>query len=731
MENFMLHDTRKSTESPALETDNTLAPRAINKLEEENRELKRRLQSEEQFNDMMLSFIREEHSGAAKQDSALLGNYAKFFQADFCALYSYDHLQKMYEENCAWSRENKIGANTFENPEFDPLSYHWAFSEVKSGKIFTFKRSMLESLQHLSKGADPSAKAWLESKINDCPEYHLCKMRGWSFFTLVPCIYNDDVLSVVLLGFQGGNRSALIDNEGRMLSAASFLTRAILQIKPETNVPAHNPEILKAFENIEYAVVLTDPEGRISLVNPAFFRLLGVEEYDIFRLSFDGVIKLYANESGKALQSPFEDLKKLASGKDNSASFFTINHANEERNLNITCTAVWDTEHDISGYLIIIQDVTQKQKDDMEKIKTYKLEAVSSLSAGLAHDFNNILTAILANISLAMDDLPENSELYGLLKAAEDSTNKGKLITDHLLTFANGRAAKPTESETKALLVQIVDEVLAKTQINVHYQFEQFLPPINIPADAFSKAIKNILYNSMQAMSPDGNLTIRGIVQTNDVLLHIIDDGEGIESHNLPHVFIPYWTTREGSSGLGLTAVYSILKKYNAKIEISSVYGRGTDVKLLIPIAVHQDSPPVIEEVANTETKNIIILMDDSPFRKAMIDALRRMSYNLLPCANPEDMMSIFEDHRLKGDPINTVVIDYDFVSSDCMQSYVEKLQSSIPLPKLMALLSKIGPEDIKTYRKSGFAEIIAKPYHLSEVPNLTGRYFSLKTPKN
>ncbi|MDZ4121562.1 MAG: hypothetical protein U1C33_04035, partial [Candidatus Cloacimonadaceae bacterium] len=116
------------------------------RLEKENKELKLLLESEQQFNDMMLSFMREEHSGGVKNIKAMVGLFADFCQADFCALYSYNTIQRSFNQIERWYKKdeaNDSGSNSF---RFDPQKYRWAYQRVKSGKICSFKKSMLAEL---------------------------------------------------------------------------------------------------------------------------------------------------------------------------------------------------------------------------------------------------------------------------------------------------------------------------------------------------------------------------------------------------------------------------------------------------------------------------------------------------------------------------------------------------------------------------------------------------------
>gem|GEM_PF-6047392 len=114
---------------------------------------------------------------------------------------------------------------------------------------------------------------------------------------------------------------------------------------------------------------------------------------------------------------------------------------------------------------------------------------------------------------------------------------------------------------------------------------------------------------------------------------------------------------------------------------------------------------------------NIAKYTDDKTTTKKTSE---RFYFNL----NREDLLTIFEQQRLKGDPIKTVIIDFDSFSWENLGEIIQRLQSSIPQPALVAFRSIINPDDIRLYKKNGFANVIAKPFHLSEVSQLIERYF-------
>jgi len=572
------------------------------RLEAENRELKQKLLTEQKFNDMMFTFIRAEHSRSKVNEAELLKAFADFLGSEFCAIYTPNGQIGYYDLYSFWSATAGLNPQERGLANINPERFEWSATRALAGKLAIFERSMLDKILRANIGLDKNSRDWLDSKVNECMEYKLCKDNNWSYLLSIPCIYEDSVQCIILIGLKPLEPSPLQLNEGRLLSAGSFLTRAM-------RIHSRPPVV---------------------------------------------------------------------------------------------------------------------QEDEKDRIKAIKLEAVSSLSAGLAHDFNNILTAILANISLALDELPEGNELKDILKAAEDSTLKGKVLTDHLLTFANGRPPEPSDSEMVTMLKTHVGKALQGSDVTSQYDIPADLPAMNISSEALGKVIFNLVQNALEAMGEEGILNLSACSDGTEICIKLTDTGEGIDPSNLSKIYDPYWTTRKEKRGLGLTIVSSILKKYHGKIRISSQIGKGTEVEIRIP---SMDSTANLSKNYQIQSipaeSNKLLLMDENAFQKALVEALQRKNLNVIETSDYKAIYQLYNEARIKSNPLTNIIIDFDFYDWEQVQPAIDQILSSIPTPILIALKTKITPDDIKFFRKAGFSEIFGKPFHIGELNNLLSKFIS------
>jgi len=211
------------------------------------------------------------------------------------------------------------------------------------------------------------------------------------------------------------------------------------------------------------------------------------------------------------------------------------------------------------------------------------------LAAGIAHEIRNPLTSINILIHSLTENLPSGNSDREDLKVIEEEINRINEIVDQFLRFA--RPAPPLLE--KAEIVPIFEETLQllrpqieKHRIIVRKEFQVF-PPISMDREQMKQVILNLLLNAVQAMPKSGHLTLRGQVSENDrwIILFIQDSGIGIPSEDMNKLFDPFFSTKEGGVGLGLSIAHRIIDQHHGKIEVESAPGKGTLLTVWLPIS--------------------------------------------------------------------------------------------------------------------------------------------------
>jgi len=240
-----------------------------------------------------------------------------------------------------------------------------------------------------------------------------------------------------------------------------------------------------------------------------------------------------------------------------------------------------------------MEEKIQKTSSDLSKteaqlIRSEKLAALGQLAAGIAHEIRNPLTSINILIHSLTENLPTQDSRWEDLKVIEEEILRINEIVDQFLRFA--KPAPPLL--VKAEIVSIVEETLQllrpqieKQRILVQKEFQP-LPPILMDREQMKQVILNLLLNGVQAMPKGGHLSLKGHIPEGDhwIKLSIQDSGIGIPPEDIGRLFDPFFSTKEGGVGLGLSIAHRIIDQHRGKIEVESALGKGTLFTVWLPI---------------------------------------------------------------------------------------------------------------------------------------------------
>ena len=252
----------------------------------------------------------------------------------------------------------------------------------------------------------------------------------------------------------------------------------------------------------------------------------------------------------------------------------------------------------------VTRDVTENEYLQNELIKAQKLESISVLAGGIAHNFNNVLTGVIGYISYAKKHLEDTNKVLQILESAEKSSYRAAGLARQLLTFSQGGLPirKPVSVDT--LVEESVSLFLSGSNVKgtIACTSKQI---INVDSQQINQAFNNIVLNALHAMPDGGTLAVQvdsitliennrySLLPGNYVKIVFEDSGCGIGKEDLIKVYDPYFTTKNNGTGLGLSTTHSIISKHGGHIGIASEIGKGTTVSVMLPSSpekvVHED----------------------------------------------------------------------------------------------------------------------------------------------
>lgn len=433
-----------------------------------------------------------------------------------------------------------------------------------------------------------------------------------------------------------------------------------------------------------------------------------------------------------------EDLDSFTKLKKGRVQKVTKNISAEYRILNKNGEYQWFYQRQIPKidkfgrveyYDSIILDINEKKLLELNLLHSQRMEIVGQMASQVAHDFNNQLTTVLGQITLAMENINPNSQAYSRLLLAEKATLACGEMSKNLLSFGKHKEPKKSSINIVELLEDTIN--LAKNIIPSNIKFTQSinLNIDNIKGDQteIQQVIMNLIVNSKDAIKSSGKINIKAnkLIDPKQVSCNMLnfkknieyveiqlsDTGCGIPEDKLPFIFDPYFSTKDSShSGLGLSSVYSIIKSHDGFIDVKSKEDAGTTVTIYLPVCFEQNENNQVNEIRNTKARRLNILLADD--EKMLLDmtksALNSSKHNVIIAKNGKEAVELFEKNK---NLIDLAILDYTmpFLNGREVIKQIKKMNPHLPI----ILSSGLNNFALK---KTDNVEFLAKPYRISEL---------------
>jgi len=343
-------------------------------------------------------------------------------------------------------------------------------------------------------------------------------------------------------------------------------------------------------ENSINPVQITDINGKMIYVNPAFMKASGFKKEELIgknpRIFGSGKLpkkfwdKMWQTiSSGKAWFGEIEDRKK------DGEPFYT----------QLLISPIFDKEENVTGYFGIHRDLSEKRTLEKQLIHTQKMESIGTLAAGIAHEVGNPLASISALVQVARRSTedPFIREKLDLVKS--QVTRISKIIRD-LVDFS-----RPSDFELQRVNInECLKEAVEITKVGTKSKDIQYnvklsdeVPNLPLVADQLEQVFVNILLNAVDALNEvkdnrEKSITIESALSEDESIITFTDSGSGITEENLNKIFEPFFTTKSSGrgTGLGLWVSYGIIKSFQGNLEVKSKIGQGTTFTIKLPIEI-------------------------------------------------------------------------------------------------------------------------------------------------
>ena len=388
----------------------------------------------------------------------------------------------------------------------------------------------------------------------------------------------------------------------------------------------------------------------------------------------------------------------------------------------------------IIGTLI---DITERRRLERENLKAQKLASLGILAAGIAHEYNNALTAINGNIGLAKMYAKAGSEMADILSEAEKAAQKAERLTQELRIFSKGGVLFKKAAAVSDLITGIVEEK-ADSRIRYAFDVSPDIWPIEADETQFRQAVSNIIENARESM-PEGG-TIRIAAENIDnapallpairsgryVRFSISDQGSGIATTHMEKIFEPFFTTKEQSSGLGLTTASSIIEGHDGYITVESSPDSGTVFHIYMPAAPEAGGEAAGGKQVSLGSRRILVMDDEEMVRTVAERMLNQCGCSATFAGDGKEMLERYREALAAGRPFDAVIVDLLISSGMGGREAIAELLRLDPHAKAIVSSGYSDDPIMEHYRDFGFQGVLPKPYLIPSLMRVLSDVLSL-----
>jgi len=486
-------------------------------------------------------------------------------------------------------------------------------------------------------------------------------------------------------------------------------------------------------------IMLTiDKNETVTLINRKGCEVFGLKEGEIIGLNwFETFVP--PSERAKTLNV----FKELIAGKGTETEYYEgkiLNRSGEERIIAWHNTVLRDSKGDVLGTLSSGEDVTERKRAEEEKkklaaqlLQSSKMESIAILSGGIAHDYNNLMSIVMGNLSMAQEEAEPGSDLADFLNGANMASRKVRDLTHELMSLSRGGAPVKELGSIDESLKTALDIMPADSGISLNESVSQDL--WQVPRDPYKigAVFRNVVTNAVEAMPEGGTLTITAenlriedkeqypglpLNPSNYVQISFQDQGVGIQQEHLDKIFDPYFSTKEmgvqKGMGLGLATAYAIVKSHGGHIQIDSSPGAGTTVNIYLPAesqTVEIDLETSSPDESALPMKWVLVMDDEEMLRKLARQMLERMGYSVETVKDGVEAIETYQKQKDSDTPFDAVILDLTIKGGMGGEQTIRELLKIDPDVKAIVSSGYFNDPVMSDFEKYGFMGALSKPY--------------------
>jgi len=463
------------------------------------------------------------------------------------------------------------------------------------------------------------------------------------------------------------HNAPFINEAGEATGACSIIRDITVERATQSALRNSERTQREILDSMVEAVIVTDETGAILSANSAGEKMLGYGPNELIGQQINLLLKDQTEEKLSHNMQRYLDTRDLT----HIGMGIEVNITCKNKNTFPTVLAVAElskTDDDKRRFISSFRDLSDFKKQEEQLRRSQKMDALGKLTGGIAHDFNNMLGIVTGYADLLGIALSNEEKLVQYANEIHRAGERGAKLTRKLLSFSQQTVVHADSLDINALITnqQHMLETSLTPRINLVHELAENIWPVCLDSADFEDAIINICINAMHAIEANGQVTIRtenvplrsvnaqqkNLPSGDYVLLSITDTGKGMDEATKQRIFDPFFTTKgEQGTGLGLSQVYGFIERSKGAIDVSSMPGRGTQLRMYFPRdkahskMEESDKLPTPKNLDGKET--ILVVEDEEKLLILCTEILSAQGYKILPANNCKEALQLLEDNHV------------------------------------------------------------------------------------
>ncbi len=509
----------------------------------------------------------------------------------------------------------------------------------------------------------------------------------------------------------------ILDDKGNVIRYEGIVT----DITERRQAEQERLRLSTAIEQAAEVIVVTDKDGTIQYVNPAFTTITGYSEDES------------VGQNPKVLQSgrhPDSFYKQLWStilrGEVWRGYFVNKKKDGSLYDEEATISPVKNKLGEITNFVAVKRDITQELQQERQLQQGQKMESIGTLAGGVAHEFNNILGGMLGYAEIAKDDAPANSPVQESLDEIAKLGMRARDVVRQILSFSRKDRQESKLIQPHIIVTEELKVLRATipTTVEIRHKIDEKSGSILGDQTQIQQVIMNLCMNAAHAMEEKGgvlDISLSPVVLDAEEVkpyldlkpgeyakLTIKDTGAGIDPGNIDKIFDPFFTTKEvgKGTGMGLSVVHGIIKDHGGAIGVSSKLGEGTTFTVFLPKAEGEVEAKKAEESLPTGTENILLVDDEEFMVFPQKKILERLEYTVTAMTSSLEALELFKNDPQRYDLIITD-LTMPHMTGDRLAAEVTGIRPDMPVILATGYADAVDDERVI---QSGIKSFIPKP---------------------